>query len=90
MRKLDYDTPGTKQDREKFAESLSEKSKVDLVKILLKLANACDQEGKGYVNQWEDTVRRVIGYTKGHGEDHADECGCRRCEKEGVGAYGRK
>jgi hypothetical protein len=87
MRKLDYNTPGSQQDFKVFKTNLQIKSKEELLLMVANVASACDTEGKGYISEWEDTVRHAIGYTRGHGEDHADSCGCPRCEKEHAGVY---
>jgi hypothetical protein len=82
MRHLGYDEPGSPEDLERFKEGLAGKSKAELLAILGSLAEACDEGGKGYVNEWEGTVRHIIGYTRGHGLEHAKECGCPRCCEE--------
>jgi len=90
MRKLDYDNPGSLQDLKVFKVNLQAKNKEELLLMIGNIAEACDMEGKGYVSEWENTVRRAIGYTRGHGQDHADECGCKRCEKESAGVYSKR
>jgi hypothetical protein len=90
MRKLDYDNPGSSQDLKVFKTNLQIKSKEELLLIIGNVAALCDSDGKGYVNEWEASVRHAIGYTKGHGVDHSKECGCPRCQEEGVGAYSKK
>jgi len=90
MRKLDYDNPGSLQDFKVFKVNLEAKSKTELLLIIGNVASACDMEGKGYVSEWEGVIRHAIGYTRGNGQEHADECGCPRCEKEGVNAYSKQ
>lgn len=90
MRKLDYDNPGSPQDHKVFKINLESKSKAELLLIIGNVASACDMEGKGYVSEFEGIIRRAIGYTNGTGQEHAEECGCPRCEKEGINAYGRQ
>jgi len=87
MRRLDYDTPGSPQDLKVFKTNLQAKSKDELILIIGNVAECCDMSGKGYVNEWENRVRHAIGYTRGHGEDHLDSCGCERCQEEDVGVY---
>lgn len=87
MRKLGYDNPGTEQDRKVFVTNLEAKSKPELILLLKNVVECCDMDGKGYVNDFESTIRRAVGYTRGHGVDHGDECGCGRCKEEGVGLF---
>lgn len=87
MRKLDYKNPGSTQDLKVFKVNLQVKSKEELILIIGNVAAACDMDGKGNVGEWEGCIRHAIGYIRGHGENHAETCGCPRCEKEHVGAY---
>jgi len=87
MRRLDYDNPGSLQDLKVFKVNLEAKSKSELILMIGNVAAACDMEGKGYVSEWENSVRHAIGYTRGNGIDHEDTCGCPRCQEEKVGAY---
>lgn len=89
MRNLGYGNPGSSQDRKVFKVNLELKSKSELLLIIGNIVDACDNEAKGYVSQWEATIRHIIGYERGNGIEHADKCGCDRCRKEHVGAYRR-
>jgi hypothetical protein len=59
---LNYNNPGSEEQRSKYLNNLSLKSKDELLLIIKDVANACDMTGKGYVNQWEDQIRHCIGY----------------------------
>ena len=64
LTKLNYDNPGTPDDIKCLKVNLSLKSKDELIRIIAEVAECCDMEGKGYVNQWENDVRKAIGYTR--------------------------
>jgi hypothetical protein len=60
--RLNYDNPGSYEQRQQYLTNLSLKSKQELLLILKNVAMCCDSSGKGYVNQWEDSIRNAIGY----------------------------
>lgn len=59
---LNYDKGGTEKQLEEYVSKLSLLSKKELVAIIVEVAESCDSTGKGYVNQFEATVRHDIGY----------------------------
>lgn len=67
MKRLKYGNPGSPADRARYMARMAALPKEVLLVLLKRVAESCDMEGKGFVNQWEDTIRSDIGYTHGKG-----------------------
>ena len=53
-----------RSDNASFKASLELKSREELLSLLGNVANALDINGKGYVNQFEDYLRRILNYKR--------------------------
>ena len=53
-----------RSDNASFKASLELKSRAELLLLLGNVANALDTNGKGYVNQFEDDLRRILRYKR--------------------------
>ena len=53
-----------RSDNASFKASLELKSREELLMLLGNVANALDCNGKGYVNQFESYVRRILNYKR--------------------------